>query len=211
VENIVTPETPEERRARKAQRQRELRAGAPLMKRGRPPKPAAELSTNPEAVRAREYQARQRAAAEPDPEPVPGEDWSVVYLLVLAKHGNPTLAARRADVTPRTVKKRRAADAEFDHLWCEALDSYLDALEESLGQMNNPIAKIARLRADRKERYLEKLQVAQATVVTHVAPAGFDAAALLKEMLLDIRPETRAALAGEVIDALPIEEQNHGS
>jgi hypothetical protein len=132
--------------------------------------------------------------------------WEDIYLEVLAKHGNPTLAARRADVDTRTVKRRREADADFNAKVNEALDTYLDALEETLGGMNNPIARIARLRADRPARYLDKVQIAQAVAVTHLAPPdGFDVHALLRDMIADAaaRPESRAALTGDVIDVTP--------
>jgi hypothetical protein len=132
--------------------------------------------------------------------------WEPVYLEVLARHGNPTLAARRADVDTRTVKRRREADADFNAKVNEALDTYLDALEETLGGMNNPIARIARLRADRPARYLDKVQIAQAVAVTHLQPPdGFDVHALLRDMIADAaaRPESRAALTGEIIDVTP--------
>ena len=139
-----------------------------------------------EAVPKRRYKGRSDFSYTPLP-------WEQVYLATLGKHGNAAKAAQIAGVTPRIVKARREAFPEFNQLWAEAMDGYLDKIEEELGDLKNPIAKIARLRADRPERYLEKHQLAVAGTIlnAHFTPKEDEVNALLAVMLKSMAPETR--------------------
>ena len=126
------------------------------------------------------------------------QEWEAVYLGILRDHGNMSKAALIAGTTNPKVKKFREEHPDFDACWLEAMDHYLDRVEQDLGEMKNPIAKIARLRADRPSRYLDKLQVAGAVAHLHAAPPPEEVNALLREMLGASRPATRAQITGTV-------------
>jgi len=127
--------------------------------------------------------------------------WEVKYLEVLEQTGNKSLAAKAVELSTRHVKLLRESNLAFSERWEAAYDHYLDKVETELGEMKNPIAKIARLRADRPARYLDKLQVAGTIGHVHVAPPQAEIDALLRNMLAGSMPETRAQIAGTVVDA----------
>jgi len=129
------------------------------------------------------------------------EAWESQYLDVLERTGNKSLAAKAVELSTRHVKLLRESNPAFSERWEAAYDHYLDKVETELGEMKNPIAKIARLRADRPARYLDKLQVAGVIGHVHAAPPQAEIEALLRNMLAGSMPETRAQIAGDVIDA----------
>jgi hypothetical protein len=135
------------------------------------------------------------------------EIWETVYLEVLSKRGNMSTAAKMAGTTNRIVKARRDESPEFNAQWMEAMDAYLDSVEEDLGALKNPIAKIARLRADRPDRYLEKHQLAVAGTIlnAHFAPPPDEINSLLQAMVKSMAPESRAQIVEGSIKSLPPE------
>ena len=189
-------------------------------------KPADTPAVAPSAPSVKAAQPKPRASA---PESTPGvtthkrpaqaapigaQPWESRYLEILEQHGNMSLAAKTVGISPYLVKKHRAESDAFNERWLAAMDFYLDSLESGLGKMgldkNNAIAMIARLRADRPQRYLDKVQIAQHISVAHrYEPDPAEVQALLLQFTRDMTPESRANLGlppaaltdgGEIID-----------
>jgi len=124
--------------------------------------------------------------------------------------GSIATAAKKVGLPMRVVNKRRQQSPDFAARLLETHEGFLDDCEADLATMgrtkNNAIALIARLRADRAPRYLDKLQVQQnVTVATAYEPDPAEMQQLLREMVFSLGPESRVALglppAGDIIEA----------
>lgn len=149
---------------------------------------------------------KRRMGRGPAVAPEPVESWEPNYLDFYVKWGAPTLAARAAGVTLPTVKKHREASPRFDELCRQAHEEFVDGLEKKLVEMSTGkagfLAVIARLKAERPAKYNDKLQIAGVVGHLHGAPPPEAVVGLLRELLLDARPETVKALNAEnIIDA----------
>lgn len=130
--------------------------------------------------------------------------WSLIYLTKLAETGAPMLSASTAGVSRRVVRQLQESHAGFAEAIEDSRDHYLDTLETGLPDSKAPIGRIARLKADRANRYETALIVANVTNNHNsltVAPAGLDPTGFLRACLADATPATLALLAGR--DAPP--------
>jgi hypothetical protein len=136
------------------------------------------------------------------------EPWEQPFLDHYQEFGGITLSAKLAGVTTPYVRKRREASPTFAEKFEEAHEHFVDSLEKLMVQMGKGqvksmgfLAIIARLKAERPSKYNDKLQVTGAIGHIHAAPPPEEVNALLRAMLAGSMPETRAQIAGDVIDA----------
>jgi hypothetical protein len=76
-------------------------------------------------------------------------EWGAPFLRYVRRSGNISRSARKARVSPTTVRKHARAHPEFSRRIAAALREYGDRLEENLGVLafkGNAIANIARLK-----------------------------------------------------------------
>jgi hypothetical protein len=158
-----------------------------------------------------------RIGRKPEPsssavKPAPASDtrpWQEIFLEFYARWGSISHAAKVARVTAPFVRKHQAADADFASRFEAAHEEFVDGLEKRLVEMAEGkagfLATIARLKAERPNKYVDKLQVAGAVAHVHTTPPPDEIKALLRAMLADSLPETHAALAADTIDAEPME------
>lgn len=136
------------------------------------------------------------------------EPWYPPFIIALAKYGRITLAAGAVQVHRRVayghIAKNRALSAEVD----AAKAHYRSGLEYGLAHQfhttGNVLAGFGALRAELPGRYIEKQAIMNVNV--SAPPEGVDAAGILRAMLQDVSPTTRALLAGPgstVIDVPP--------
>lgn len=142
--------------------------------------------------------------------------WPAVYLAQYAVHGNLKLAAATAGVEPKEVRARIKQDADFaEQVWA-AHEDFCDNLEHALVVLginkNNALALLARLKAERPQKYQDELRINASlkSVVLHaVAPEA--AVELLRLMVADATPATLASLspgrASEGQAALPASQK----
>jgi hypothetical protein len=143
-------------------------------------------------------------------------EWGKAFLKGVRKSGNISRSARKARVSPTTVRKYAKAHPEFAQRIAGALREYGDALEENLGVLalkGNAIANIARLKALNKRlaaKYSEKAVDARVMNVTinQVAPPS-DAAAILAR-LHGSSPDERTAMEGGIVDAEVVSAEPEG-
>jgi predicted transcriptional regulator len=144
------------------------------------------------------------------------ESWEAAFLEHYRSRGGKVLSAKEAGTTWPKVKAHMEASERFREAYDQAHLELLDMLERQLvamakGEIKSTgfLALIARLKAELPGKYNDKLQVSGAVAHVHGAPAPEVVNALLREMLGDSRPETRAALAKPVgvidAEATPVE------
>jgi hypothetical protein len=133
--------------------------------------------------------------------------WEQIFLERFSTEGGKTLSAKEAGVTWPQVRKRIESDPVFAAAFEEAQEQYRDKIERDILALGNgtkkgaPISYIFRLKGERPEKYQDKLQVAGAVAHLHAAPPIEELRSLLAAMLRDAMPETKALIAGEVIEA----------
>jgi len=134
------------------------------------------------------------------------EAWEQAFLERYATEGGISLSAKEAGVTWQYVKKRGEASPAFADKFETAQQEYGERLERKMMNLANGnkgvfLALMALLKGALPHKYNDKLQIAG--VIGHVsaAPPPEVVNALLRSMLDDVMPETRAAIRGEVIDA----------
>jgi hypothetical protein len=136
------------------------------------------------------------------------EGWYPPFIIALAKYGRITLAAGAVQVHRRVayahIAKNRALSGEVE----AAKAHYRSGLEYGLAHQfhttGNVLAGFGALKAELPARYIEKQVVMNVDATS--APDGVDAVAMLRAMLGDLSPATRALIAGEtptVIDVPP--------
>lgn len=128
---------------------------------------------------------------------VADDAWKPTFLAELEQCGGKWIAARRAGVSRGLVLRELSNSAFFSQQCEDAVELYADSLEQALVHpgTRNVIGLIVRLKALRPALYLEKnitLGVS-VTAETKVTPA--QAVSLLKDMIGDLHPETREAIA----------------
>jgi hypothetical protein len=134
------------------------------------------------------------------------EPWEEVFLKTYTEKGGKRLSAKDAGVTWERVQIHIDESPRFAKLWDAAREEHGEHLErQMLAMMRGELKSsgfmplMARLKGELPAKYNDKLQIAGA--VSHVhsgGPTPVEVAGLVREMLLDMRPETRAAIAAEV-------------
>lgn len=144
-----------------------------------------------------------------DPASTP-ETWEAAFLEHYRTRGGKVLSAKEAGTTWPKVKAHLETNARFRDAFDLAHLELVDNLERTLIQMARAeikstgfLALIARLKAEVPAKYHDKMQVTGAVAHLHSAPDPEMVTALLREMVTDMRPESRAQLVGDVIDAEP--------
>jgi hypothetical protein len=133
--------------------------------------------------------------------------WEEVFLKRFSTEGGRILSAKEAGTTWPKVKAHLEANPRFARLFEEAEAEFVENLERRILQLGNGLkgqflSYMARLKAAAPHKYNDKLQVSGAIAHVHGAPPADQVVALLREMLADAGPETRAALTGgDVVDA----------
>ena len=134
-------------------------------------------------------------------------EWARPFLRGVRKSGNLSRSARRARISPTTMRKHARADPGFARRIAAALREYGDALEENLGDLafkGNAIANIARLKALNERlarKYSEKAvdaRILNATINVTLAPHD-----LPSPRAEDVLDSTLAALAAYPDASLP--------
>jgi chorismate mutase len=147
----------------------------------------------------------------------PADWWAPKFLALYALSGNKSKAAKAAGADAKTVRALEASSSEFAEQVEEARLEFIDNLEEELVRLSKeksqPIAAIARLKAELPHKYEDKLRVDGAMKHLHaVAPLSPEAATeLLRTMLLEatdvsiaqLTSVTPAAVAPTSVAALP--------
>jgi hypothetical protein len=138
---------------------------------------------------------------------VPREPWEDDYLRALAANGKHELAAAAAGVHSSIPRQQRDTDLTFAAEVDLALEFYRDSLEAELRRLgrakSNPLPYFGLLRSERPTRWLERSAVLSLTADLSAKPlTDADAVALLKAMLANVTPTTRAMLSGA-----PLEEK----
>jgi hypothetical protein len=151
------------------------------------------------------------AAFEPfiNGEPEGAEAWWRVFLVDLAKHGRPTLAAYRAGVHPDVARAARRRHRALGAEASAARSYYKATLERHLAVVEfrgkgNVLAGFGALKRELPRHYVERAQQQLAIQTTNIAVLDADEGArLLAAFLSDLRPAARAALeaAGNVLPA----------
>lgn len=138
------------------------------------------------------------------------EPWEEVFLREYVERGGKMLSAKTAGTTWPRVARKIEESPRFAQAYEAAHAEMLETLERRLmalsaGAKGNFLAIIARLKAELPAKYNDKLQVSGAVAHLHAAPAPDVVATILREMLLDARPETLKQIgAGEVVEAEPV-------
>jgi len=136
------------------------------------------------------------------------EAWEQAFLERYATKGGISLSAKEAGVTWQYVKKRAEASPAFAEKFETASMEYGEIIERKMlalgidaGSKGMFLALMALLKGAMPQKYNDKLQIAG--VIGHVSAAPQPEAvnALLRAMLADSMPETRAQIRGEVLDA----------
>jgi hypothetical protein len=164
--------------------------------------PATRAAIAPEWI----YQAPERFTPFRDT-PGHGPEWAVPFLADYAVHGGKPLAAARAGVTMTTVERHAQADPVFAEEVRHALEYHRALLEwESLNLgrcKHSPLPYFDRLKAELPARHVDRALIASVNVTAATAPP-YDTAALLRAMLADASPATRAMLGeGPTVIELP--------
>lgn len=196
------------------------------------PKPPAQPSSKPSARRAKQPTSAASATLESPTSATATtrvadhayregrfrrDRWETTFLDAIRADGSLKRAADAAGVDVKTVKRHLKDDPAFAETYAETREEFVDHLEAMLVDMaagrlkGNFLALIARLKAERPQKYSDKLQVEGAikNLNAHVFATADEARDLLRTMLADATDITKAKLAGNVIDvpALPAERQ----
>jgi transposase-like protein len=151
-------------------------------------------------------------------------EWGPAFLKGVRKSGNISRSARKARVSPTTVRKWARAHPEFARKISGALREYGDRLEENLGELafkGNAVANIARLKGlnDRLARKYSEKAVDNRVInltVNQGQSAPPDADAMLTRIFARMGADEQAAMLGkpyelpertaaEIIDVTPEE------
>lgn len=139
-------------------------------------------------------------------------EWGKPFLRGVRKSGNISRSARKARVSPTTVRKYVKAHPEFAARVAAALREYGDALEENLGELafkGNAIANISRLKGlnDRLARkYSEKAVDNRVLNLTINQGGGTppEAAQIMERLMGRLAPAEVAAMqalpAGDIVE-----------
>lgn len=126
-------------------------------------------------------------------------DWKARATAEYVRTGNFSKAATAAGMSRTALRGKCRSDEQFDRAMKEALETYADNLEEELVRMGierrNPLALFGRLKAERPDRWHDKLQQNIGVAVQanlQVTPEALQK--MLDEAFRDITPETRAIL-----------------
>lgn len=118
------------------------------------------------------------------------------FLQALREGYSPTKAARAAGAGRRTVYDWRERDADFRRLWDEALDEGSDLFEDRMRELalekGGFLATMATLRARRREKWGDHLDVRQTStlrIVIHQPPSAEDLLADDAKMAVSVLPE----------------------
>lgn len=141
------------------------------------------------------------------------EPWEQKFLDHYSEWGSISHGAKVAGVTIGAVKAHRENSERFAALYADAHTTFIDALEKRLVELSKGnsgfLAAIARLKAELPNKYNDKLQVSGAVAHLHAAPPMDEVRALLRSMVIDALPETRAAITGDVIDMEAAGDDSH--
>lgn len=141
-----------------------------------------------------------------EPRPAHFKNWEQPFLQCFVEWGSIAKACKIAGVARATVYEQFKRSPKFKADFQEARRAFRDGLEEDLVRLGrdhkNVIAILARLKKEMPEKYHEKLQVEgrMAHLKLQVTISPDEAKHFLAEMLQFSMPETRRALAAEVID-----------
>lgn len=144
------------------------------------------------------------AISKPRPGPPTPDGWRGLFLAYYQQNGTYYKAARAAGVSDDTVLRERRRDPEFDRRVDEARQLHADQLEEDLTAEPGVVGKIVMLKKFRPLEFVERHAVMNLNVTAGLPP-GIDAVAILRDMLADVSPHTRALLerqAPTVIEGL---------
>jgi hypothetical protein len=169
----------------------------------RPEPKRAELGRN---GGGRETQRSTAAGAKRPGPPLP-DGWRGLFLAYLEARGTYFKAAKAAGVSDDTVLRERRRDPEFDRRVDEARQLHADQLEEDLTAEPGVVGKIVMLKKFRPGEFIERHAVLNLNVTSEIP--GVDAVAMLRQMLADMSPATKALLEGQaptVIDAPALPE-----
>ena len=136
------------------------------------------------------------ASYKPFPQATPRDlpPWVPLYLTAFAENGKETLSANTAGISVRLVRLLRSAHPGFAEAEEDAKAFYLDRLEASLPGTSKPIGTIARLKADRADRFETALIVAKANGLADTPPPpGLEE--LMKNWPDEVTDVTLASLA----------------
>jgi hypothetical protein len=143
------------------------------------------------------------APAEKRPGPRLPDGWRETVLQAIRDVGGYYRSARMAGISPATFFRHLDADREFATAVQSAREEHADKLEAELAAMGrakgNPVSHIVLLKKYRPLEYIEKQATLSLNVTTELTPElGAD---LLREMLSQATPATRAILDGRVLEA----------
>jgi hypothetical protein len=136
-------------------------------------------------------------------------EWGKAFLKGVRASGNISRSARKARVSPTTVRKYAKAHPEFARRISAALVEYGDALEENLGVLafkGNAIANISRLKALNQRlaaKYSEKAVDARVLNLTINQGNGAppDTAAIMAHLRGSMSADELRAMDGEIVEA----------
>lgn len=137
-----------------------------------------------------------------DDHPLP---WEEVFLREYVEKGGIALSAKTAGTTWQAVYAHRDTSPRFAEVFDTAKMEMVENLERRLmrltaGEKGNFLAIIARLKAELPNKYNDKLQVSGAIGHLHSPVPQAEIESLLRSMIADATPETRAQIAGTVIE-----------
>ena len=128
----------------------------------------------------------------------PLQGWETLWLTEYRRWGRRHIACDRAGISHDTVTRREHESLTFAQQVHDAHQGFLDDMEGELVRMtrekSNVIACLARLKADRPDRYVERLQLS-GTITSGPAMSAEEARAFLRLMVQEATPTTRAMLA----------------
>lgn len=138
-----------------------------------------------------------------------GLDWKAKAVAEYTETGNLAKAAKAAGVKRRELVAARDEDREFDLEMTDALETFLDGVQDALvaiakGQIKaHPLAGFGILKAHRPHQWHDK---AQAAIQINVGQGPAITAEAVRQLFVDslalaTDESKRALAAGEVIDA----------
>lgn len=149
--------------------------------------------------------------------PKPGDyldtSWETPFLNSFIEWGSVSKACQIAGVPRQRIVDRRNRSEDFKQRFRDAKRAFIEGLEEDMVRLGrdhkNVIAILARLKAERPEKYHEKLQVEGRILRLNVNITDDEAKVFLREMLAAARPSTLKALTDAPPDAVEAEFVSH--